>query len=273
MSALCFDRVHIRYGDNPAVRGVSFVVEPGEIVSIIGPNGSGKSTLLKAAAKLVPLYSGTISIGGEDIRSISFKALACRVAMLLQINRAPEDLTVRELVRYGRLPHKRWFEGENEEDARAVARALADTAMEPLSHKRLGELSGGERQRAWLAAALAQEPDILLLDEPTTYLDIRYQLELLERVGHLNRARGLTVVMVLHDLNQAAAYSHRVALLQKGHLVSIGCAEDVLTPETLREVFGIRAECFHAEDGARYLIPHPIVHRHSDMLTTGKEIL
>lgn len=244
MSAPVLDATDIRvsYAKKPAVRGVSLTVADGEVVSLIGPNGSGKSSLLKALAGRVPGAAGRVRIGGHDLARITPRERACAAGLLEQRNAAPADVTVRELVGYGRHPHRRWFRPENHGDREAVEWALHHTGMLAFADRLVSQLSGGEAQRAWLAMALAQRPRVLLLDEPTTYLDIAHQFDVLEVVRALNRTLGIAVLMVLHDLNHAAAFSDRVAALRDGSLLAVGRPGELFTPALVRELYGMEAE-------------------------------
>lgn len=248
-------KLSISYGEHNVVRDIDFEVKQGEMISIIGPNGSGKSTILKVLSKLLHAEAGTVLLDQQKVPEIPHKELARKVGFLLQTNIAPEDLTVRDLVYFGRLPHKKWFESKTEKDREKVEEMLSLTDLTRLGDKKVYELSGGERQRAWLAVALAQEPKLLLLDEPTTYLDIGYQLELLELVRELNYRLKITVLMVLHDLNQAAKYSDRLIVLKNKSIIAHGAPEKVLTPELLSEVYGVNADIVTLENGDRVVIP------------------
>lgn len=248
-------KLSISYGEHNVVRDIDFEVKQGEMISIIGPNGSGKSTVLKVLSKLLHAETGTVLLDQKRVSETSHKELAKKVGFLLQTNIAPEDLTVRDLVYFGRLPHKKWFESKTEKDREKVEEMLMLADLSKLGDKKVYELSGGERQRAWLAVALAQEPKVLLLDEPTTYLDIGYQLELLELIRELNHRLRITVIMVLHDLNQAAKYSDRLLVIKNKSIVAHGTPEKVLTPGLLSEVYGVSADIIRLENGDRVVIP------------------
>lgn len=236
------ENLSVSYGSKQVVDEVAIGVDAGEILTLIGPNGSGKSTVLKALSGRLKPTSGTIRIDGVDAASCSARRRAQVIGMLNQINTAPSDMTVRELVGYGRHPHRRWYERATDDDAEAVDWAIAHTQLRPLADRLVTELSGGEAQRAWLAMVLAQRPRVLLLDEPTTYLDIAHQHEVLEVVTSLNRTLGIAVLMVLHDLNQAATFSDRVVTLSRGRTVADGTPTEVLTPELIRDVYGMAAQ-------------------------------
>lgn len=232
----------IRYDKKDIIKNFSFSVPKGEIASIIGPNGSGKSTLLKGISKFVPYHTGNVVIDGEDVRSMSGKQIAQTMCMLSQKNQAPPDMTVVDLVSYGRHPHKKWFERINDEDMKIVQWALERTHIAHYRERTVASLSGGESQRAWIAMALAQRPNILLLDEPTTYLDISHQHEVLELVRELNEEMGMTIVMVLHDLNQAARYSDQIIVVQNGQRIMCGSPSCVMTTDMIRDVYNMDAE-------------------------------
>lgn len=236
------DSVSVRYEQKHAISNFSFTVNQGEVVSIIGPNGSGKSTLLKAIARRLPCQGGSVEFDGQDLTAMSAKQIACKMCMLSQKNEAPSDMTVIDLVSYGRYPHKRWFEKLNHKDMEIVEWALERTNMAGYRERTVASLSGGESQRAWIAMALAQRPKVLLLDEPTTYLDISHQHEVLELVRELNEEMGMTVVMVLHDLNQAACYSDNIVVVQAGEKVMDGTPDQVMTTDMIRQVYRMDSE-------------------------------
>ncbi len=231
----------VKYDKYEVIRDFSMEVIRGEIVSILGPNGSGKSTILNAIAKFISHQKGGIYLDSSNMAGMGVKEIARKMSVLSQVNQSPEDFTVRELIYYGRLPHKRWYEQKNQRDAEVIEWAIKETNLGPLSEKKVSALSGGERQRVWIALALAQEPKVLMLDEPTTYLDICHQMEVLELVKSLNQRLGLTIIMVLHDLAHAARYSDRVIVLEKGEMVAYGKPEEVLTRELIRSVYQVDA--------------------------------
>ncbi len=236
------DGVSIRYEQTNVIRNFSFDVDEGEIVSIIGPNGSGKSTLLKAISRRIPYHKGTVKFNEVNLKSMSPKQVARKMCMLSQKNEAPNDMTVIDLVSYGRYPHKRWYEKLNHDDMEIIHWALERTHLTDYQDRTVSSLSGGESQRAWIAMALAQRPKVLLLDEPTTYLDISHQHEVLELVRELNEEMGMTVVMVLHDLNQAALYSDKIGVVQAGQKAMCGSPEQVMTQDMIRQVYCMNAE-------------------------------
>ncbi|HWC30818.1 MAG TPA: ABC transporter ATP-binding protein [Dehalococcoidia bacterium] len=236
------------------LRGVTLEVRAGEIVALVGPNGSGKSTMLRALARVLAPRRGVVYLEGKSMREWPTREVARKLALLPQGPTLAADLTVEELVTLGRSPHQGLLGLPTREDSDAVQRAIEETDIGSMARRRVSELSGGERQRVWVAMALAQEPQILLLDEPTTFLDLNHQLEVLDLIRRLNQEHGLTVIMVLHDLNQAARYSGRIVVLREGQLYADGSPAEVLTPATLRDVFGVRGRVMEAPDGAGLII-------------------
>lgn len=246
----------LAYGEQPVVVDLSFGVTESEILTIIGANGSGKSTLMKAIARSLKPRAGTVLLDGKSIAREDTKAIARKLAILPQVHTAPPDFTVRDLVSYGRFPHLGLAGRLGVEDFVAVDQAIEMTKMGDLSHRNVNTLSGGERQRAWIAMALAQEPEVLLLDEPTTFLDISHQFDLLELVSSLNETQGITILMVLHDLNQAARYSHRLVVLKDQRVFRIGSPAEIIRHEVLSEVFNISVRILEdPEYGCPYFIP------------------
>ncbi|MQA82475.1 MAG: ATP-binding cassette domain-containing protein [Streptosporangiales bacterium] len=232
----------LRYGKEPVVREAGIALHRGEVTALVGPNGSGKSTLLRALARLHKVTEGRVELDGEPAAPLSAKEFARRVTLLAQSRPVPSGVSVRDVVGYGRHPHRPRFGGSDAEGPEVVAWALAVTGIESMAERGVDELSGGERQRVWLATALAQRTDVLLLDEPTTFLDLRYQVEILDLVRDLVDNHDVAVGVVLHDLNQAAAVADHVALLAEGRVVASGAPHDVLTPDRLGPVYGIDVE-------------------------------
>lgn len=222
----------------PVVRDLSVAITPGSFTVIVGPNGCGKSTLLRAFARLLPPQSGTILLDGADIAEHRPKDAARRVGLLPQDSTAPDGITVAELVSRGRYPYQGLFRGASAEDDAAVDAAMDATGVADYGDRRVGELSGGQRQRVWVAMALAQQTPALLLDEPTTFLDIAHQMELLELFAELHR-EGRTLVAVLHDLNHAARYATELIVMKDGRIVAHGAPGEVVTAELVQEVFGL----------------------------------
>lgn len=242
-SILKADELQLAYGNlAPVIEDLTLKLAPGEVMALIGPNGSGKSTILKALAATLRPRSGAVYLDGKAIHGYTPKSLAKQLAFLPQSPSAPTDFTVRDLVGYGRNPHLKWNGRMSEKDRDIVTEAMERTRLIPLRNRTLAALSGGERQRTWLAMALAQQPKILLLDEPTTYLDICYQFEVLELVKELNQALGISTVMVLHDLNQAARYAHTISAVHRGRIFNTGTPEEIITPDLLAKIFRIRVD-------------------------------
>ncbi len=228
------------YTTAPIIREVDLTLHPGEWLSLVGANGSGKSTLLKLLSRILQPQKGTVILDGKAIHSQPAREVAQKLAIFPQQPAIPAGLSVRQLVSLGRSPHQPWWQWElDAEDRQKVEEAIAKTGIEHLSDRPVEQLSGGERQRAFLALAIAQSPQVLLLDEPTTYLDIHYQLQLLELLKQLNQQHKRSIITVLHEVNLAARYSDRVALLKKGQLWDIGTPAEVLNPENLAQVFDV----------------------------------
>ncbi|HZT93000.1 MAG TPA: ABC transporter ATP-binding protein [Gaiellaceae bacterium] len=251
----------LHYEDVVVARNLSIEIPDGQISALIGPNGSGKSTLLRALARLLKPKAGEVILDGKAITTYTTKEVARRLAILPQVLISPESITVEELVAFGRFPQRRSVGGMRAEDRQAIEWALEVTATADLRDRPVDHLSGGQRQRAWIALVLAQGTDLILLDEPTTFLDIAYQLEVLELLRHLNEAEGKTIVMVLHDVNMACEYSRRLFALRDGRLVAQGDPREVLKAELIREVFGIDAHILeHPTSGAPLCVPIPVPH-------------
>lgn len=227
-------------GAPEAVRGLSFHVERGSVTTLIGPNGCGKSTVLRAIAGLLRPKTGRVLLDGTDRRRLSGKEAARLMAFLPQTLSAPADCTVETIVSYGRTPYLRFGRGMTAADTGAVREAIGALNLSGMEHRTVSTLSGGERQRVWLAMCLAQQPKLLLLDEPTTYLDIAGQYETLRLIQRLGRERGLTILMVLHDLNQAARFSDRILAMRDGMLAGQGTVREMITPEMIGRVFSTR---------------------------------
>ncbi|MFP4436859.1 MAG: ABC transporter ATP-binding protein [Chloroflexaceae bacterium] len=240
-NALVAEQLHVNYGERTIIENLALTIPHSGITALVGPNGSGKSTLLKALARLLAPHAGTVLLDGVAIQTLPTAEVARRLAILPQGPGAPAGLTVGELVEQGRYPHAGPLGMLRRQDHAAIHKALALTNMLTYTHRPLDSLSGGERQRAWIALALAQATPTLLLDEPTTFLDIGHQLEVLELVRWLNRQRSMTIVLVLHDLNQAARYADRMVMLNQGRIVADGVPNSVLTPQLLAEIFNVHA--------------------------------
>jgi iron complex transport system ATP-binding protein len=241
-SRLGAELVTVGYGGDPVVRDLTLDVPDGSVTTIVGPNGCGKSTLLRTLARLLRPSAGRVRLDDRAIETIPSREVSRRLALLPQSPVAPDGLLVGDLVGRGRHPHQRWFRQWSPQDEEVVHRALRLTDTWELRHRALDQLSGGQRQRAWIAMTLAQDTDLVLLDEPTTFLDLAHQVEVLDLVRRLNRDRGRTVAMVLHDLNLAARYSDLLVVMKDGAVVTSGPPGEVLTPELLGAVFGLRAD-------------------------------
>lgn len=250
--------VHCAYDAHPVLSGVTFRMAPGDVVAVVGPNGSGKTTLLRVVARALRPSAGAVYLDGRDVRQQSGTAVA-RVLAVVQQDPLPEvGFTVEELVMLGRLPHQNGWAGSRPADLEAVARALEQTGTTHLAERAADRLSGGERQKVLLARALAQEPRVLLLDEPTAHLDIQHQVEVMDLLGRLAAERGLTVLAVFHDLNLAAGYARRCILMAEGRIRAMGPPGDVLTRENLEAVYGCPvAVGRHPVTGAPVVFPIP----------------
>lgn len=243
------------YGSHQVFQDLSLSLPQGVITTLIGANGCGKSTLLQLLAGILRPQKGDILLRGRSISTISPRAFAQQVAVVHQYNTAPADLTVEQLVGYGRTPYRRLGRSApTQEDREAVRWALEVTHTVEYRHTPVSQLSGGQRQRVWMAMALAQGTKTLFLDEPTTYLDIRYQLEVLRLVHRLNREHGITIVMVLHDINQSLYYSDQLVAMRQGTIVAQGAAQDILTPELVEQVYGVHLD-IHQVDGRPMVLP------------------
>ena len=227
------------YDKTIIVDGVSVAIPQGKISVIVGANACGKSTLLKTFARLLTPKAGSIVLDGREIRSLPSKQLARILGLLPQSPIVPEGITVSDLVARGRFPHQTFLKGMGKKDYEAVESALSTMGITELANRSVDELSGGQRQRVWIAMTLAQETDILLLDEPTTYLDITHQVEILDLLTDLNRSRGSTILMVLHDINLSARYADHIFAMRKGQLIAQGAPSEVITEELIKDVFDL----------------------------------
>ena len=236
-----------------AVKGISFYVREGEILGIIGKNGCGKSTLFSLMTKNLDPAKGKVLLGGKNIARLRLNEFARKVAIVHQYNTAADDITVERLVSFGRTPHLGMLGIRGEEDERYVNWAMEVTNVSQFRERELSRLSGGQRQRVWIAMALAQGTEILFLDEPTTYLDIRYQIEILELVRKLNREFGMTIVMVLHDINQSIYFSDKIIGLAGGKVIVEGEPEEVITEESIHELYGIDLKVARV-DGRKFVL-------------------
>ena len=239
---LVAEQLTLGYGDRSVIEELDLTVPPGKITTIVGPNACGKSTLLRSMSRLLAPRTGQVVLDGASVHRMPAKQLARTLGLLPQSPIAPEGITVADLVGRGRHPHQGIFTRWTREDDEAVAEALLATDTVALADRAVDELSGGQRQRVWIAMALAQHTDLLLLDEPTTFLDVSHQVEVLDLLTDLNQRRGTTIVMVLHDLNLAARYADHLIALSGGRVHSAGDPDKVLTPEMVQSVFGIESQ-------------------------------
>lgn len=245
MVRLSTDELSIGYGERLIVKSLSIEIPDRQITTIIGPNGCGKSTLLKAITRIISHQSGSILLDGKDISKVNTKILAKQMAILPQTPESASGLTVGELVSYGRFPYQKGFGRLTKKDYEVIDWALEVTGTIDYKFRPVDALSGGQRQRVWIAMALAQETEIIFLDEPTTYLDMAHQLEVLELLQKLNHEQERTIVMVLHDLNQAARFADHIIALKDGEIVKAGNCEEVISQKVLRKVFNIDAVIGH----------------------------
>lgn len=248
MSVITVQHAKIGYENNIIIEDLSLTIEKGKVTTIIGENGCGKSTLLKAIGRVLKLKSGEITVDGLNVHKTNTKDIAKILGMLPQSPKAPSGLSVEEIVEYGRYPHKEKRNGLTAEDHQIVHWALEQTDLLQFKDRNIQALSGGQRQRVWIAMVLAQQTDIILLDEPTTYLDMAYQLEVLQLVKQLNEEKNITVIMVLHDINQASRFSHQLVMLRKGTIIEQGPPNEVMTNVNLRKVFNIDAQMMNLPD-------------------------
>jgi iron complex transport system ATP-binding protein len=241
MKGLSTKDLSLAYDGAPIIRDLNLAIPAGQISALVGANGCGKSTLLRGLARLLKPYVGTVYLDGQSILNFSTKEVAQQLGILPQSPTAPEGLTVRDLVAQGRYPYQSWLQQWSAKDEKIVQQALLITDLLDLAERALDTLSGGQRQRAWIAMALAQDTDILLLDEPTTFLDLAHQIEILDLLYELNQTQERTIVMVLHDLNQACRYADYLVAIKQGRIYTAGEPNQVMTEEMVKEVFGL--EC------------------------------
>ncbi|WP_280236691.1 ABC transporter ATP-binding protein [Nocardia cyriacigeorgica] len=254
--ALRAENLTLGYNGTDVVRDMTLDIPSGAVTSVIGPNGCGKSTLLRGLGRLLRPTSGRVLLDGVPIDAQPTRTVAQRISILPQSPVAPPGLTVADLVSRGRHPRQRWYEQFSVLDEASLRQSLSSTGLLDLANARLEELSGGQRQRAWISMTLAQETDIMLLDEPTTYLDLAHQVELLELIVRLNRECDRTIVMVLHDISLAARYSDHLVVMKDGAIVIQGAPDDVVRPDVLRDVFGLAAHVVtEPAEGRPHVIP------------------
>ena len=252
---LAVENISVTLGGKEILRDVSYKFASGKRTAIIGANGAGKSTLLKVLCLLNENFSGRVTLDGQDLRAVGRKNLAQVMAILPQERDAPQDTTVRQLVAFGRFPHRKFFGGSTAENDAAIKNALELTKLTDFENRQVASLSGGERQRAWLAMTLAQRPKILLLDEPTTYLDIAHQLEVMEIIADVNKKFATTIIMVLHDINHARLYSDDVLIIKDGSICAAGDPIKILTAQMIGEVFNVKADTFTNSRGDKIIFP------------------
>lgn len=245
-SRLTGEALTLGYGDFRVADGLNVAIPDGKFTAIIGPNGCGKSTLLRTLSRLMKPLGGQVRLDGEAIQHFATKEVARRIGLLAQNASAPGDITVQELVARGRYPHQPLFTRWRDEDERAVQKAMDATGVTALADQSVDTLSGGQRQRAWIAMVLAQETSILLLDEPTTWLDISHQIDLLELLSALNREQGYTLAAVLHDLNQACRYANHLIALRDGKIIAEGAPSEIVDAALIEAIYGLR--CMIIED-------------------------
>jgi iron complex transport system ATP-binding protein len=271
--ALTVGQLSAGYGETDILHALDLEVPPGKITVIVGANASGKSTLLRTMSRLISPSRGHVLLDGRSIHRMPTRDLARKLGLLPQSPIAPEGILVDDLVRRGRHPHRGLFSRWTDKDEEAVERALSVTRIADLAARPVDELSGGQRQRVWIAMALAQETDILLLDEPTTFLDINHQVEILDLLVDLNRARGTTVAMVLHDLNLGARYADHLVALAEGRVHLAGPPERVLTEDTVSAVFGLQSRILTDPTSGRPMMLPVGRHRMLDEPGPAKETL
>ena len=249
MEAISVKNLKVAYENNTIIEDLSISFPKGKISIIIGANGCGKSTFLKTIARINKPKNGDIFINDKNIKQIKEKDIAKEVAFLPQGPVCPSGLTVKELVAFGRFPHQKMVGGLNSHDKEVIEWAIKETGLTEFADREVENLSGGQRQRAWIAMTLAQETEIIMLDEPTTYLDMSYQLEVLEVLQKLNKEKNITVIIVLHELNNACRFADNIIGLKKGKLICQGRPKDVITKETLKDIYGIDASLEFSENG------------------------
>jgi len=263
MVRLTTAQLNISYDDRLIVQNLNIAIPHGKITALVGSNGSGKSTILKTMARIMSPAAGKVMLDGKSIHKQSTKEVAKQLAILPQNPTAPDGLTVSELVSYGRFPYQKGFGSLTKEDRAVVQWAIEATGMVEFADRPVDQLSGGQRQRAWIAMALAQETDILFLDEPTTFLDMAHQLEVLQLLQKLNQENKRTVVMVVHDLNHASRYAHHMIAINKGTVMGEGTPEEVMTPRIFRDVFNIEADIvYDPRTGVPLCLPHALIGSH-----------
>ena len=240
--------LYFAYDKEDIIKGVCFEIKRGKITTLMGANGCGKSTLFQLMTKNLKPRLGNVTLDEKDINTTKLKEFARNVAIVHQYNKAPSDLLIENLISYGRLPFLNHLQQPREEDKNIVQWALEVVNLKELRKRPIGQLSGGQRQRAWIGMSLAQKPKILFLDEPTTYLDVKYQIEILRLIKHLNEKYDMTIVMVLHDINQAIHYSDEIIGMKNGNILFQGNPNEVITEESIQEMYGIHLDVEHFKE-------------------------
>ena len=241
--------------DKAFIENLNINIPKGKITTILGPNGSGKSTLLSILSTYNKPSKGTVYIENQNLKNLKTKEVARLIATVHQHNESPEDLDVDTLVSYGRVPHNKQYKNSKDEDEKIVDWAISSTNLEDIRKNKVMSLSGGQRQRAFIAMALAQKTNVLLLDEPTTYLDIYHQIEILELVKKLNEEHGITIIMVLHDINQAIKYSHNIVIMKDGKIIQEGKPENVINEKTIKTVYKVEGVICNVDEEGMYFVP------------------
>ena len=239
-AVMTVEGLHFSYGKNEVLKGIDLEIEENKITNFLGGNGCGKSTLFSLMTKSLMVSIGEIRLRNRNIKEYSLKKFAQNVAIVHQYNKTSLDITVEQLVAFGRTPYRKGMVFKTKEDEELVDRAMEVTDIKDLRYREIGRLSGGQRQRVWIAMSIAQDTKILFLDEPTTYLDIRYQIDILELVRKLNREYGITVVMVLHDMNQAIAYSDNIIAMKQGKVLATGDPKKIIDSELIENIYGVK---------------------------------
>ncbi len=265
MKRLYTEQLNIGYSERLIVNNLNLSIPEGKITALVGANGSGKSTILKAMARMMKPQGGTVFLDGKSIHSQPTKEVAKQLAILPQNPVAPDGLTVSELVGYGRFPHQKGFGNFSAEDKKMIEWAIDVTGMIDFHDRPVDQLSGGQRQRAWIAMALAQGTNMLFLDEPTTYLDMAHQLEVLKLLQKLNAEQNRTIVMVVHDLNHATRFAQHMVAIRSGTIISEGSPEEVMTQDVLRQVFGIEADIIpDPRTGVPLCLPYELIRENKE---------
>jgi iron complex transport system ATP-binding protein len=262
MTRITAEKLSIGYGEKLIIDGLDLEIPEGKITALVGANGSGKSSILKTMARLLTPQQGGVFLNGKLITQMPTKEVAKQLAILPQNPTSPEGLTVIELVAYGRFPHQKGFGSLKKEDREAIHKALEATGMLEFANRPIDQMSGGQRQRAWIAMALAQGTNLLFLDEPTTYLDMAHQLEVLQLLERLNREEARTIVMVVHDLNHASLFAHHLVAIKNGKAIYEGTPAEVISKEMLRQVFNVEADVISdPRTGAPLCIPYGLAEK------------